>query len=379
VGQSIPKLTLSLLVILITSLSIHTTNAAGIGKVTEQNGPTEIQRNKEVIPSEVNSPLEANDVIVTATAKAGLTFEDDTKVQITEHSKLVIDSFVYDPASKNSAGKLGMKIAMGTVRYASGQIAKNDPASVKIETPTATIGVRGTDFSMTVDEIGRSLVVLLPSCPVGFKNIDKDCKVGVIDVTSGMGTVTLTQAFQSTYTTTRESNPLKPRKLDLTENQINNLLILTPPKVDKQEQQAQVAAEGAKEWWKTDLDKNYLDGDLLQATKIIGTDFLRYDRLNRNFLDSNFLSDFLDQAAALLREDFLKESTGALPGYNPATGLRFSIEGDKITLYNIASIHIAEITVDVNRNSTINLQQNGILITQKVNTGGSVITIKQSF
>jgi hypothetical protein len=379
VGQSIPKLTLSLLVILITSLSIHTTNAAGIGKVTEQNGPTEIQRNKEVIPSEVNSPLEANDVIVTATAKAGLTFEDDTKVQITEHSKLVIDSFVYDPASKNSAGKLGMKIAMGTVRYASGQIAKNDPASVKIETPTATIGVRGTDFSMTVDEIGRSLVVLLPSCPVGFKNIDKDCKVGVIDVTSGMGTVTLTQAFQSTYTTTRESNPLKPRKLDLTENQINNLLILTPPKVDKQEQQAQVAADGAKEWWKTDLDKNYLDGDLLQATKIIGTDFLRYDRLNRNFLDSNFLSDFLDQAAALLREDFLKESTGALPGYNPATGLRFSIEGDKITLYNIASIHIAEITVDVNRNSTINLQQNGILITQKVNTGGSVITIKQSF
>ena len=272
-----------------------------------------------------------------------------------------------------------MKIAMGTVRYASGQIAKNDPASVKIETPTATIGVRGTDFSMTVDEIGRSLVVLLPSCPVGFKNIDKDCKVGVIDVTSGMGTVTLTQAFQSTYTTTRESNPLKPRKLDLTENQINNLLILTPPKVDKQEQQAQVAADGAKEWWKTDLDKNYLDGDLLQATKIIGTDFLRYDRLNRNFLDSNFLSDFLDQAAALLREDFLKESTGALPGYNPATGLRFSIEGDKITLYNIASIHIAEITVDVNRNSTINLQQNGILITQKVNTGGSVITIKQSF
>lgn len=378
-GQSIPKLTLSLLVILITSLSIHTTNAAGIGKVTEQNGPTEIQRNKEVIPSEVNSPLEANDVIVTATAKAGLTFEDDTKVQITEHSKLVIDSFVYDPASKNSAGKLGMKIAMGTVRYASGQIAKNDPASVKIETPTATIGVRGTDFSMTVDEIGRSLVVLLPSCPVGFKNIDKDCKVGVIDVTSGMGTVTLTQAFQSTYTTTRESNPLKPRKLDLTENQINNLLILTPPKVDKQEQQAQVAAEGAKEWWKTDLDKNYLDGDLLQATKIIGTDFLRYDKLNRNFLDSNFLSDFLDQAAALLREDYLKESTGALPGYNPATGLRFSIEGDKITLYNIASIHIAEITVDVNRNSTINLQQNGILITQKVNTGGSVITIKQSF
>ncbi len=53
---------------------------------------------------------------------------------------------------------------MGTIRYTSGQIAKNNPQQVNVKTPTASIAVRGTDFTMTVDEAGQSLVVLVPSC-----------------------------------------------------------------------------------------------------------------------------------------------------------------------------------------------------------------------
>ena len=87
-----------------------------------------------------------------------------TRVDVTEHSKLVIDEFVYDPNKKT--GKLSLKASLGTVRYASGQIAKNNPTSIKITTPTATIGVRGTDFSMTVDELGSSTIILLPSCDI---------------------------------------------------------------------------------------------------------------------------------------------------------------------------------------------------------------------
>ena len=49
-----------------------------------------------------------------------------------------------------------MKASLGTVRYASGQIAKRYKQNVKISTPSATIGVRGTDFIMTVDEFGGS-------------------------------------------------------------------------------------------------------------------------------------------------------------------------------------------------------------------------------
>ena len=49
-----------------------------------------------------------------------------------------------------------MTAPLGTVRYASGQIAKDFRENVTIKTPTATIGVRGTDFAMIVDELGGS-------------------------------------------------------------------------------------------------------------------------------------------------------------------------------------------------------------------------------
>jgi hypothetical protein len=360
------------------SLSLHITDAAAsIGKITEQSGPTEIKRGAESTPSDVNTPVQANDTVITAKAKAGITFEDETKVQITEHSKLVIDSFVYDPASKNSAGKLGMKVALGTVRYASGQIAKNNPQSVNIETPTASIGVRGTDFSMTVDEIGRSLIVLLPSCPVGYKNVDKDCKTGAIEVTTAMGTVLLNKPFQSTYTMAKEGSPLKPRILDLTESQINNMLILT--KVKEKDAEKTDDQEEKKKWWQTDLEKNYLEQDFFnKSNKVLTIDYLEYNKLGRNFLESDFLSDYLNAAADMLKEDYLKESTGVLPGYNPASGLRYSVDGDKITLFNIQSPHPAEVTVSMDSNATILFIQNGITIKQNVNGGStSNITVIQ--
>ena len=143
-------------------LSTSLTNFAAVGKVTEQTGPTEIVRDKKSIPSAVNTGIEMNDTIITARAKAKLTFEDSTTINITEQSKLVVDDFVYDP--KKGTGKLAMKVVLGTARYASGQIAKTNPQQVAVNTPTATVAVRGTDFSMTVDELGRSLIMLLPSC-----------------------------------------------------------------------------------------------------------------------------------------------------------------------------------------------------------------------
>jgi len=161
-----------------------------------------------------------NDVITTANAKAGITFKDDTKVQITEQSKLVIDTFVYDGEKKT--GKLGIKMALGTIKYASGQIAKNDPQQVMVETPTATIGVRGTDFSGTVDETGRSTIILLPSCPVGWRNIERDCVTGNISVTTIMGTIWLTKPFEAVVVNTVIAQP-KSAILNLSLDQINNI------------------------------------------------------------------------------------------------------------------------------------------------------------
>ena len=200
--------------------------AATIGSITEQvNSPPSILRQKQMLTGSKGLGLEMSDTVRTQQGKVGLTFADNTRVQVTENSKLIIDDFVYDPNSK-TGGKLVVNIALGTVRYASGQIAKNSPQSVAITTPSATIGVRGTDFTAAVDELGRSTIILLPSCPVGWRDIKTDCKTGEISVTSDEGVVILNQPFQATTVQTRESKPMKPVILKLDEDQINNLLIL---------------------------------------------------------------------------------------------------------------------------------------------------------
>ena len=336
-------------------------------------GPTEIQREKAVIPGAVNAGIESMDTVVTARARAEITFKDDTKVQITEQSKLVIDEFVFDPAQAD-AGKLSIKVAMGTARYASGAIAHNDPAGVKIETPTATIGVRGTDFSMTVDELGRSLIILLPSCPVGYKNIDRDCKTGKIVVTTDMGEEILDKPFQATSTASKEQNPSKPVIVKLTPDQINNMLILSPPKKSDGE-------EDTNKRQKTALDINFLDKDLLKFDDL-DVNFLNgTDRLSVNSLDQQFLYNMLDLLNAELLANMLGGENQMLPNYaqNKVAGLYYFLSDSNLTLYRTGLNGYAEITVDKDTPTTIYLNQDGATMMQYVqHSGGSVINIKQS-
>jgi hypothetical protein len=358
------------LVILCTSTAI--TNAA-VGTVTEQSGPTEIKRNKEVIPAELSAKVEMDDTVTTANAKAGITFEDQTQVHITEQSKLVIDNFVYDP--NKGAGKLAVKIALGTVKYTSGQIAKNDPQQVKVETPSATIGVRGTDFTSTVDEIGRSTIILLPSCPVGFRDIEKDCITGQIVVMTDAGEVWLTKPFQATAVDTRGKLPTKPVILELSENQINNLLIVTPPRELKKKDE------------EVTITKNFLDQDFLNV------DFLKYDELNKdylinsrldiNFLDQDFMLNVLDAQSSQFLQSELEEFNSMLPNYNKynkAAGLKFFVDDvNNLVLYREDPNHYAELNVQDTHTVTYNLTQDQISIKQVVNNAGSTsITIKQS-
>jgi hypothetical protein len=92
---------------------------AAIGTITEQvNAPPSIVRKSATLAAGKGSGVEADDNVRTTAGKVGITFTDNTRVQINENSKLVIDSFVFDPNNKKG-GKLAMKVAMGTVRYAS--------------------------------------------------------------------------------------------------------------------------------------------------------------------------------------------------------------------------------------------------------------------
>lgn len=142
---------------------VSTAAVADIGSVVELSGTAVIKRGKETISVAKGTVVATNDKVETKNGVVNIKFKDNTSVKVTENSALVIDDFVYDP--KNAAGgKLNLKAAAGTVRYVSGNIAHNNPNSVKINTPTAAIAVRGTDFVMSVDETGKSLVMLMPTC-----------------------------------------------------------------------------------------------------------------------------------------------------------------------------------------------------------------------
>lgn len=346
---------------------------AAIGTITESvNAPPSIQRKSQTLSGAKGTGLEMMDTVRTTQGKVGLTFADNTKVDITENSKLVIDDFVYDPNSKKS-GKLAVNVALGTVRYASGQIAKNSPQTVSINTPTATVAVRGTDFTATVDELGRSTFILLPSCPKGWLDIEKDCKTGKIEVITDEGKVIMDQAFQATRVDSRETKPLKPVILNLDEDQISNILVLSPPKElrqsDDERNRARMSAKGA------------LDVDFLAENRLINVlekeeKELYQDKLSRNLLDNDFLANILDlvnqQLAAQM--DFLaKAKSGLLPDYSALTGVVVELDEPKVTLCREAGGDVQCISTPTSQNSTITQTVGGTEVRNRVNSGGGTI------
>jgi len=213
---------------------LSTTAIASIGSVSELSGTAgEITRGKDKVTGNKGTGIESNDIYTTKSGTVQLSFKDDTKVKITENSRLLIDDFVFDP-NKSDAGKLALKVGMGTVRYASGQIAKTNAQQVAIKTPTASIAVRGTDFTMTVDEAGQSLIVLVPSCKEDEKVKDYEleenkCKVGKIEVETLVGKVILDQAFHGTFVASNNIAPTPPTVMNTVEAKLNNNLILVKP------------------------------------------------------------------------------------------------------------------------------------------------------
>ena len=367
-------------IVLIGILLFATNSVAYVGDVREQQGTGTIERlSGDKLNSTTGSTIESMDTVRTELGRTSIEFIDETRVDVTENSKLVIDEFVYDPNTKT--GSVSLKASLGTVRYASGQIAKNSRQNVKISTPTAVIGVRGTDFSMTVDETGSSTIILLPSCTI-IAN-ERVCVTGEISVENDVGIVIMNQAFQTTVVETRQSAPLKPLILDLDETFINNLLIITPPKkleeeMNKESIQAvadlldldflvfeelsvDYLAEGEADRWQTDLDFDPLAGD--------------------------FLFDALDQSMANLvrqaKTDLDRKQTNPKLGFDAETGVTILNQDPRwIYIRECASGTYVRMDLQQGYNYSIDHNQNGNeIIGFEINPdGGSInnnITINQ--
>ena len=319
------------------------TSALGktIGEVTYLKGDGMLSRLKKEYELAEKLGVESNDLIETGNGLTSITFEDNTQVRIKENSKLVIDDFVYDTKPK-SVNRLALKVAIGTVRYASGGIAKNNAKDVDIQTPVATIAVRGTEFSMVVNEIGGSTVILLPNF---------DGTVGEIEVITLAGSVVMNQPFMATHVDSANSMPTRPVVLDITEDMISNQLIVsTPPELMDAEEDVETAVD------------NILDIDFLEFKELdinqLDSDELEFNALDINLLDVDFLINLLDTIQ--LVADAITADTTERVGFDEETqtfGIVDRNEGTQ-TIQRFVGGDIS-ITYPLGLSPTININQYG--------------------
>ena len=347
---------------MIVVLPLH---ADTIGDITELKGYGQILRD-EPYAATLDFNINSYDDVRTRAGRIGITFLDNSTVKLTEHSKLIIDEYIYDPNPDKS--KMALQFASGTIRFTSGAFNKKN---VELSTPTANIAVLGTDFTCTVDETGRSLIILLPD--------EYGDASGEIIVSTATGQVTLNKPYQATTTSVYEANPSKPVTLDITLDMIDNMLIVSPPQEEISNEQTQASQKADY------LDFNDLDVDLLNEDYLAEED-LDFTELDIDYLDVNFLEDLLDVLDDLdeqEEEDQLvavdgTNIVGTRIGQDGETQITTILQGDQIKLIRSVNQN-AQVVVNSDGSYTVILIQDGVSNTVKINGGtSSSITIIQT-
>jgi len=311
-------------------LLINGVFADPIGDIIEQTGSAQIVRNTDelILTPDFLPEIELYDTAETANGRMLIEFKDKAELALTEHTKILIDEVIFDPDPSKS--KMTMRFVQGTARFASGKLAIMNKKNIDIQTPTATIGIRGTDFTTTVDEIGRSLIILLPD-----KNGDAS---GEITVTNLGGTITLNEAYQATMVNTLDSPPSQSLMLsNITPNMIDNMFIVNPPQEIKQQIEEEARADMNEDQGILDVD--YLAYDELDKDYDDYANDPDYDarngRIDIDYLAGDFLPDLLDAVEELLRtadELGSEQLSGGVGGW-ALKGAQFGLNQD--SQYNV--------------------------------------------
>ncbi len=258
-----------------------------IGDIVESTGIGQILRNGESTPHSIGYAIELYDEAETINGRMKIEFLDAEELDLIEHTLVYIDEVYYDP--NPSLSKMSLRMVQGTARFASGKGNKIKKANIDITTPTAQIAINGTDFTTTIDELGRTLVILLP-------DEDGVTPSGEIIVSNEGGSVTLNQAYQATMVSTIETPPTGSVVINnLTTSMIDNMFIVSPP---------QEVQEAVEEQAREDMndDQGVLDVDFLEFNEL-EKDYDDYaedpnydargNRLDIDYLDVDFLTDVL--------------------------------------------------------------------------------------
>jgi hypothetical protein len=120
-----------------------------VGNVASVQGNATATRNGASRRLKVQDPIFKGDLLRTAAASAlGITFDDETTFNLSANANITVDEFIYEEGGKSNSALF--KIARGTVAFAAHQVAKT--GDMKIETPSSTLGIRGTSGVVEVPE-----------------------------------------------------------------------------------------------------------------------------------------------------------------------------------------------------------------------------------
>ena len=288
----IKKIHLAILSAFLLILPLGLSAADSIGSIIEHKGSASLTREQgeELVVSGSFIPeVEMNDTAETENGRMLIEFLDKAELSLTENTKVYIDRVYYDPDPSKS--KMAMRMAMGTARFASGRLGMVNKNNIDIQTPTATISVRGTDFTTTIDELGRSLVILLPD---QYGNPS-----GTIEVSNLGGTIVLEEAYAATMVSTLDSPPTPKINIqNITPSMIDNMFIVSPPPEVKEAIDEEMQDDANEDQGLLDID--FLEFNVLEKD-YLEDDALEFTELDIDFLDVDFLTDVLDVVEELVK------------------------------------------------------------------------------
>ena len=128
-----------------------TSFGADVGRIKVSKGTVSIQRDGKKLAAPVGAAIQPQDTVVTgADGAVGITFQDNSMLSARPNSVLTIDKYVFDRTT--GKGEFESSLKQGTLAAVSGKMVKQAPESMRVKTPAAIMGVRGTEFVVRVTE-----------------------------------------------------------------------------------------------------------------------------------------------------------------------------------------------------------------------------------
>jgi len=139
-----------LVLMLVTTAPALAQEPSPAGKVKVATGSAFIVRGSETLPARPGDVILVSDALQTGVDGAlGVTLQDDTRLSLGPSSEVLVERYVFAP--DDSALGMVLKFVRGVATYVSGRMAKLAPDAIRLETPAAIVGVRGTSLAIRVE------------------------------------------------------------------------------------------------------------------------------------------------------------------------------------------------------------------------------------